>query len=91
MCSSDLDEIEHFRVQEISLTKEDVSGIAQPSGRSDCDLGLILHCQSREGGVTQFWDKGQPNNPIVIQKGLRLRRRLRIRLALEGGGTGART
>lgn len=52
------DEIEHFYAQEISFTKEDVLGIAQPAGRPDCDLRLILHCQSREGGVTRFWDKG---------------------------------
>jgi hypothetical protein len=64
------DEIEHFRVQETSLTKEDASGIAQPSGSLDCDLGLILHCQSREGGVTQFWDKGSQTIQLLSKKGL---------------------
>jgi hypothetical protein len=50
------DEIEHFCTQETDFTKEDIHGIAQPAGKSDCDLGLILHCQSREGGVIKFWD-----------------------------------
>lgn len=35
------DEIEHSCIQESSHTKEDASGIAQSSGRPDCDLGLI--------------------------------------------------
>lgn len=64
------DEIVHFRTQEISLTEEDACGIAHPAGRPDCDLGLILHCQSREGGVTKFWDEGSQTIQLLFKKGL---------------------
>jgi hypothetical protein len=64
------DEIEHFRTQETHLTKEDAQEIAQPAGPPDCDLGLILHCQSREGGVTKFWDEGSQTIQLLSKKGL---------------------
>ncbi|KAJ4517713.1 hypothetical protein HRR78_003551 [Exophiala dermatitidis] len=63
-------EIEYFRTQEAGFTKEDAHGIAQPAGNPDCDLGLILHCQSREGGVTKFCDKGSQTIQLLSKKGL---------------------
>ncbi|KIW94421.1 uncharacterized protein Z519_04397 [Cladophialophora bantiana CBS 173.52] len=48
------DEIECFRTQEAGFTREDTHGIAQPAGNPDYGLGLILHCQYRDGGVTEF-------------------------------------
>lgn len=64
------DEIEHFRIQETDFTKEDANGIAQPEGEPACDLGLILHCQSRDGGLTKFWDEGSPIIQLLSKKGL---------------------
>lgn len=66
------DEIEHFQTQETGFTNEDAHGIAQPAGNPNCDLRLILHCQSREVGVTKFWDEGSPTIQLLSKKGLGL-------------------
>ncbi|KEF62472.1 uncharacterized protein A1O9_00445 [Exophiala aquamarina CBS 119918] len=33
-----------------------------------CDLRLILHCQSREAGVTKFWDAGSQTIQLLSRK-----------------------
>ncbi|KAL2399038.1 hypothetical protein ABEF93_007168 [Exophiala dermatitidis] len=64
------DRFHTFCQAEIAMTGEPRDRLAAPSGPEDAALGIILHCQSKEGHVGEFWDTESPTIQALIAKGL---------------------
>lgn len=65
------DRFHTFCQAEIAMTGEPRDRLAAPSGPEDAALGIILHCQSKEGHVGEFWDTESPTiQALIIAKGL---------------------
>lgn len=58
-----------FFSAELALTGDSANRLASPSGPKDAELGLILHCQSKEGDVGEFWDKENRTIQALAEKG----------------------
>lgn len=64
------DRFNTFCQAEIAMTGEPRDRLVAPSGPEDAALGIILHCQSKEGHVGEFWDTESPIIQALIAKGL---------------------
>lgn len=62
--------LEQFYTAEIQLTKEARARLAKPSGQPSADLGLIMHCQSKEGDIGELWDMESQSIQLLAKKGL---------------------
>ena len=58
-----------FYTAEQELTKESPATLARPSGPNDAELGLIMHCQSKEGEIGEFWDMQSSSIQALAKKG----------------------
>ena len=58
-----------FFAAELALTGKSANRLARPSGASDAELGLILHCQSKEGDIGEFWDMENRTIQTLAEKG----------------------
>ena len=55
---------------EVLESGEDGSRLACPSGPEDAELGLIMHCQSKDGEEGPFWDMTNASIQALAAKGL---------------------
>ena len=62
--------LDAFYQAEVAATGEPRERLAAPSGPEDAELGIILHCQSREGHIGSFWDYESPSIQALTAKGL---------------------
>ena len=65
-----LAKLEEFYTAETKLTKEPRTRLAKPSGRACADLGLIMHCQSKDGDIGEFWDVESRSIQPLAKKGV---------------------
>ena len=61
---------QEFYSLEIQESSERLDRLAQPSGPLDASLGLIMHCQSKEGPGGPFWDMKSPTIQALATKGV---------------------
>lgn len=61
---------QEFYSLEIQESSERLDRLAQPSGPLDASLGLIMHCQSKEGSAGPFWDMKSPTIQALATKGV---------------------
>ena len=59
-----------FYEAEVQESGEERNRLACPSGPEDADLGLIMHCQSKDGEVGPFWDMTNASIQALAAKGL---------------------
>jgi len=62
--------LDAFYQAEVAATGEPRERLAAPSGPEDAELGIILHCQSKEGHIGKFWDYESPSIQALTAKGL---------------------
>jgi hypothetical protein len=63
------------RLENFYSTKVQVSGggrdrLASPGGPEDADLGIILHLQSEEDAISNFWDPRSATIRLLEEKGI---------------------
>ncbi|KAL8732073.1 MAG: hypothetical protein Q9166_003027 [cf. Caloplaca sp. 2 TL-2023] len=59
-----------FRAAEIQESGESLNRLAAPSRPEGALLGLVMHCQSKEGEIRGFWDIENRSIQIQAKKGL---------------------
>lgn len=62
--------LEKFYTTEMVLTKVPRSRLAKPSGPPDAELALLMHCQSKEGDIGEFWGTQSRSIQLLSKKGL---------------------
>ena len=62
--------LEDFYQAETEETGEPRDRLAAPSEHEDADLGIILHCQSKNGPIAAFWDIENRSIQSFMDKGL---------------------
>jgi len=65
-----IEKLDAFYIAEVQESSEPRNRLARPSGPENADLGLIMHCQSKEGEIGPFWDIESPSIQSLAQKGL---------------------
>jgi hypothetical protein len=65
-----VEKLDAFYIAEVQESGEPRNRLAAPSGPENANLGLIMHCQSKEGEIGQFWDIESPSIQTLAQKGL---------------------
>jgi hypothetical protein len=65
-----VEKLDAFYIAEVQESNEPRNRLAAPSGPENADLGLIMHCQSKEGEIGPFWDLESPSIQSLAQKGL---------------------
>lgn len=63
-------ELERFYMAEIAESGQPRNRLARPSGPVDAEVGIMLHCQSRDGEIGEFWDQGSKTVQILAEKGI---------------------
>lgn len=58
-----------FYAGEIAEPKQDPDRLTKPSGPVDAELGIILHCQTKEGMAGHFWNTESPTIQALAKKG----------------------
>ena len=61
---------QEFYSLEFQESSERLDRLTQPSGPLDASLGLIMHCQSKEGLAGPFWDMKSPSIQALATKGV---------------------
>lgn len=64
------EKLQTFYAAEVLESGEPCNRLASPSGPEDADMGLIMHCQSKEGEIGQFWDMESRSIQTLAEKGL---------------------
>jgi len=62
--------LEAFYTAEQELTAESPNILAGPSGPKNAEIGLIIHCRSKEGDIGKFWDMESRSLQPLVKKGL---------------------
>jgi hypothetical protein len=62
--------LEQFYAAEVQESGQEKSRLAGPSGPAHAELGIILHCQTKDGEVGPFWDEENPSIQLLVKKGL---------------------
>jgi hypothetical protein len=62
-------ELEKFYKAEVEQSGQPRTRLGIPSGPVDAEVGIMLHCQSKEGGVGEFWDPKSKTIEILAEKG----------------------
>ncbi|KAL8694499.1 MAG: hypothetical protein Q9218_000829, partial [Villophora microphyllina] len=62
--------LQAFYDAEVQESGEDRGRLACPSGPEDGEIGLIMHCQSKDGEVGPFWDMTNASIQALTAKGL---------------------
>jgi hypothetical protein len=56
-----VEKLNAFYIAEVQESGEPHNRLAAPSGPGNANLGLIMHCQSKEGEIGPFWDIESPS------------------------------
>jgi hypothetical protein len=56
-----VEKLDAFYVAEVQESGEPRNRLATPPRPKNADLGLIMHCQSKEGEIGPFWDMESPS------------------------------
>jgi hypothetical protein len=64
------DKLQDFYSAEVRISGEDRDRLARPGGQPDADLGLILHVQSEDDVIDDFWDSRSATINLLQEKGL---------------------
>lgn len=65
-----LEKCRTFYAAELLESGEPWDRLAAPSGPENAQLGLVMHCQSQEGGIGEFWDIESRSIQTLAEKGL---------------------
>lgn len=65
-----LEKIRTFYAAEILGSGEPLNGLAAPSGPENAQSDLVMHCQSKEGEIREFWDIESRSIQTLAAKGL---------------------
>ncbi|KAH8888094.1 hypothetical protein GQ53DRAFT_826656 [Thozetella sp. PMI_491] len=61
--------IRRFYDEEPRLNRESPSRLAAPSGPPDAEICLLMHCQTKDGRIEQFWDENNQTICALQAKG----------------------
>jgi hypothetical protein len=56
-----VEKLDAFYIAEVQESGEPRNRLAAPSRPENANLGLIMHCQSKEGEIGPFWDIESPS------------------------------
>ena len=62
--------VQRFYGEEVSLSGNSRERLAAPSGPPDAELGILMHCQTKDGQIGPFWDVQNQSISALHQKGL---------------------
>jgi hypothetical protein len=65
-----VEKLNAFYIAEVQESSKPRNRLAAPSGPENANLGLIMHCQSKEGEIGPFWDMESLSIQSLAQKGL---------------------
>lgn len=65
-----LEKLRIFYAAELLESGEPSNKLAAPSGPENAEFGLIMHCQSKEGAIGEFWDIESRSIQTLAEKGL---------------------
>lgn len=65
-----LAKLREFYAAEIQECGGPLNRLAAPSGPESALLGLVMHCQSKEGEIGEFWDNENRSIQLLAKKGL---------------------
>lgn len=60
--------LENFYLPEVQLSCEDRERLANPGGPEDADIGIILHVQSEDDIIDEFWDPRSATIRLLADK-----------------------
>jgi len=62
--------LENFYSTEVQVSGKGCDKLASPGGPADADLGIILHLQSEEDAIGNFWDPRSATIRLLEEKGI---------------------
>ena len=65
-----LAKLRKFYAAEIQESGGPLNRLAAPSGPEGALLGLVMHCQSKEGEIKELWDDKNRSIQMLAKKGL---------------------
>jgi len=66
---SAIQRLEAFYANEVQESKQPRDRLSAPSGREGARLGVIMHCQTKDGAIGEFWDTENRSIQALDAKG----------------------